>query len=376
MIDSSDGKTLHEGKALVLVTTPLHFFNSMELLNCKNKRADLVVVDNTSSSRVLFDFLKNNYGKYFDEFLFLKGFKESLWRTPARYLKSVLQARVSLDDFIKGKKYCCLIFGHSADAATICSYLKEKVNVQSFIVDDGEKTLRFLSSPEYRKRIVENRKKRTMGKVLKDLFFTQCRKYQLSSIFFTAYASSIEGEEIKHEKNNYTFFKKTINSKSIEKNAYHILGQPLYKNYYLGEENYLFVLKCILSNLDKSVVYFPHPKESDKFVNKLKKLYNVDVIRPQCGYELYLCNGESRPLKIISFFTSVVPVLHDLGINNGDMVAIDVSDMVIDVEKKKIAKSYYNFLYENKLARVECFDPAFIGSFQSLCEKVGNGVQW
>ena len=127
-------------------------------------------------------------------------------------------------------------------------------------------------------------------------------KYKTSFDFFSVF----DLPQIKNKliQNQLTFLK-NIFSLKIQSNFIFIIGQPL--THFISRSKHKEIMEKIINqNYGFKLKYFPHRREDishleSQFINN-----NIEVVNTNEFFELFLIKQESFPLKIISFYSTVL----------------------------------------------------------------------
>jgi hypothetical protein len=124
--------------------------------------------------------------------------------------------------------------------------------------------------------------------------------------FFTCYdVDGIEANRI--IKNEYKYIKSLMSNCPVS-NSVLFLGESLVDDGLLSLEVYLDYLSRIRTYFaDNSVLYIPHPRESEKYVQAIRKKLNFETKRFDVPIEYALTTAGTKPKCIASFFSSALP---------------------------------------------------------------------
>lgn len=336
-------------RTLCVVTTPLHILNSIELIYAKKVHlVDLVIIQNSDNSTKLYDFCKANLASIFDRVFLIKGLQKAIRNRGAETLLNIFKAKIKIRKLLRASEYTLLILGDSSDAAPIMDYLKKQTGSKSYILDDGAKTLNFLRDESLRNKVVHNKTKTLSKKWLMEYFFSGTIYYKFQSIYFSVYKDSLSKDcDINIINNDYHYYKTRLTHK--DKFGLHLIGQPLYKSNLLGFDRYLKEIEKLSTSLDNELVYVAHPKEESWFLDIVRKKLSINIVRPECGYELYLLELPYLPEKIVLFYSSVVLFLSNVGLSPKEVFLIDVADHIKNEEKKRAAQSFTNYVLKEDM---------------------------
>lgn len=170
-------------------------------------------------------------------------------------------------------------------------------NNDVYLLDDG------LNQLGYSKYLQNQSYKFKIRRLIYGLFF-----YNLSKIKYTIFSIfTIENE--KTIKNNYTFFKKYINTKVMEKEVYFI-GQPLVELNIIDEKCFKKELIKIINFYSKNLfIYILHRKENEEKINKLSKELNFEYKKFNNIIELEMINSDKIPSDIATFYSTAIITL-------------------------------------------------------------------
>ncbi|MBK8508692.1 MAG: hypothetical protein IPL51_08535 [Candidatus Competibacteraceae bacterium] len=166
-----------------------------------------------------------------------------------------------------------------------------------------------------------------------------------SLTYFTCYRFEVNGSDDRiTNKFEYlrSLLKNTENSGEIW-----FLGQPLVDQEYITSEVFMsFMKKIKLYFNNENIHYVLHPRESDKWINILKKDVNFEVKKFQNPIEYEILFSKKNPKIVVSFFTSALETCSIIYGDKVDFFAIFLPTHLL-LKSKNIVEQVYNNLMLN-----------------------------
>lgn len=253
-------------KNLYIISSPLQLVNIQELIVNENLKNNLIIVL----------FMNQNQKTHIEQTSFALGIKNILYVRRRKYLAYLYFALIAL----KVRKVNYFVLGHLLDNhhLFLCFLIKKN---RSVLVDDGSVTPESFS--RYKNLSYPN-------------FIRKFIKFPSNLYFFTSYDLGESKNIIKNEFNNL----KRLNKLKKKSDVTYFIGSRVYQR--IGEKNHINILKK-LSELNKEFIYFPHRRESVKFLKKLENS-GITVSKGNIAFEVMLIKSDIIPSKIIGFISS------------------------------------------------------------------------
>lgn len=177
-------------------------------------------------------------------------------------------------------------------------------------------------------------------------------------VFYTSFEQLIINSKVVAAKNNYSYIKSQLSSKSNESLSQYdvvFLGQPLVQMALLTSEQYSrYILEYInkyTSCYTHQIVYIPHPAEETEqsLSEEIRSVINIK--RLDLPIELYLIASSTlQKKKVVGFYTSALVVLKQMiPCNIIDVFSIYVNEIekIVDVNEKRILEDAYGFIEDS-----------------------------
>lgn len=321
------------------VTNPLQLISAVEYLYFLrlDVQADLLILATGRKLKMLIYTAKN---KYSDCFFRIDWIDIGEFNPRKNLIKSILNAMISkykINNYLKSRtdEPVILVLGHTPPYEI--GLIAKKTKTSPIFVDDGIRTLQYLSDKEFRENC-----NRSSGKLLsadgllKNIYGTSdC--FKNASNFFTSFYEEADKEDISCIRNDFSHLKMG-SSKKIIVEEHHFIGQPLVECNLIAASQYVKYILNIKARSDVEFKYFPHPAEGEKNLNELVK-NGINVQNNYFGYEDYFLGLEFVPKLISSFYSSTLVILSKLNVDS-DLCYFDISG---DFLKKCTKKSVDNF---------------------------------
>lgn len=209
--------------------------------------------------------------------------------------------------------------------------LSRLVKYQNIIlIDDGTESIAALKSYKDNTNLFDS----NLLSIL--IFFRISFKFPKNIIFYSVF--NLTKNNIKP---SYNFIKSKIKFSELSSDIFFV-GQPLYEM--LEEDFYHKTLKTFANkNKNKNIKYFPHRSESKESISMIEQSYGYEIVEPDLIFECYLATINHLPLKIISFYSTVLFTSSLLLMERKNKIQIEF----ISLPKKIIKRiPYVNLTYD------------------------------
>ena len=139
------------------------------------------------------------------------------------------------------------------------------------------------------------------------------------------------------EKNHLYNINKNIKNFNLMDTTF-LIGQPFVELKIL-DESFYFSLLDKLNKQFSNLVYIPSRKENDRNLNRMKKKYDINILRTNMNIEHYLLYNKIIPQSVIGFTSTALVTLNKLF--NQEKVYIDIRS--VRINEKIINKNRFNF---------------------------------
>lgn len=144
------------------------------------------------------------------------------------------------------------------------------------------------------------------------LFLCKVKKIEthcdVSFKFFSSFDIPIEYAV----KNNFQFIKEKMMNPNILDNTTYFFGAPLAELGILSIETEMSLIKSISDSYmekNRSFIYISHRRESDKKLNKIKSVLDIEIFEFEFPAEIELVFRNEKPESIASFYSTVLQTL-------------------------------------------------------------------
>ncbi|HIP55892.1 MAG TPA: hypothetical protein EYG97_02610 [Arcobacter sp.] len=309
-------------KNLIIVAGPFQLLNAIETINKFNLSNVLLIVFTNSIKKS-----NQQIQNYIDTYSTL--FKSVKWIKFTSTFKKYYEYRSFLLDLKKSHfDYIGLASLNKVTKLILTKTYYNKV----ILFDDGLETI-------HTAKILSSKLKLVSSKYF---FLGMNTKLNKEVIFF----SILNLKDIDVIKNNMTFISGT-KDKSVE-NKVDFIGQDFVRTEYVSEKTYFEVLDYIsIKYKDYKIEYFPHRGEEEDLLLKINKRYNnIEIVKLDITYEMYLATQSTLPYKVISCWSTVLITINKI-FKQIKTEAIFISRSEILKNNDKIMPTYDYFKKEN-----------------------------
>lgn len=225
----------------------------------------------------------------------------------------------------------------------ICHAIK---NFKLVSLDEGNAVL----------RVVEERKTKFGVKtpIIWKYKLMNLKYEQLNNItFFTSYnfETLIQDDVIKCK---YEFSKLMNVKKKVDENVVLFIGSSFVEDKMLSKE-YDFYLLCQIAKLfkGKRIVYYPHRRESNLRLEKIKNSLNMDILEIRKPIELELLDWKELCGTVISFYSAALLNLK-MSLSNLNYIAFRFDiNKIITLEHHDVIRKVYNEFENNGIKVID-----------------------
>lgn len=208
-------------------------------------------------------------------------------------------------------------------------FVNEIKNTKIIVLDDGLNSKFILNSL--------NKKPQPFFKLLFIKLFKFNLDYPKRFSIFTMFDLNSDNHNVIIEKNHLYNINKNIKNFNLMDTTFFI-GQPFVELKIL-DESFYFSLLDKLNKQFSNLVYIPSRKENDRNLNRMKKKYNINILRTNMNIEHYLLDNKIIPKSVIGFTSTALVTLNKLF--NQEKVYIDIRS--VRINEKIINKNRFNF---------------------------------
>ncbi|MBA6409106.1 MULTISPECIES: hypothetical protein [unclassified Pseudoalteromonas] len=207
---------------------------------------------------------------------------------------------------------------------------------ESILLDDGAVTIAM------QKKFIKQNKSVFEIKGLKKKLFKKLLLKPRKPNLFTFFDLSMF--MLPGQTNYYNYKSKKENHKISVDNSHYFIGGKLSEAGYMKENDELYVLSTIFKHyyID-DFYYIPHREESEKKLNKIKKI-GFKIKNLNQPIENYYLSTNIMPVKVLSYYSTALYTCY-LNFNSQvDLVAVDVREYLtskVSLENVNIVYDYY-----------------------------------
>ena len=226
-----------------------------------------------------------------------------------------------------------------------------------YIIDDGTDTILINDQRKKEKSCQYIKTPQSMGlfkrikKKLRERFVDWNTKGVEHLTYFTCYEIDVM-EEDTIEINSYEHIKSLARNAPVDRSVM-FLGQPLVDDGYLTEPNYMEYLDKVDKYFKtEELVYVPHPRETEKYIDIIKSRFNFQVKRFDAPIEYEIATRGTMPKCVSSFFCSA---LENCATMFGKI--IDIKSFHVDAEEllknREVVAKIYSYFESTKDGSIE-----------------------
>lgn len=176
---------------------------------------------------------------------------------------------------------------------------------------------------------------------------------------FTMFDLNSNNHNIIIEKNHLNDFKKNI-QKFQKEDITFFIGQPFVELKILDQFFYFSIINK-LNRKFSNLIYIPSRKENDLNLNRMKKKYDINVLRTNMNVEHYILNKKIIPKSIIGLTSTALVSLNKLFNQKNviiDIKSVRISEKSINKNRPKFGRNYsfeeyYKLLDDIKIMPLE-----------------------
>ncbi len=220
------------------------------------------------------------------------------------------QWKILRNIFGRYKKFSHLFVG---DTTHLINLYINKIGKFSeiFFIDDGNSTLS-RADKIFEKSLHLERKNHTPRPYWLTIFLLKLgllQNFAYNSKFFSIYKPNQEIQNKIFIKNNLTYTKSKIKSKS-QSNDIWFIGSNLKNEILENPDDYIKLLnEAVQQRPHENIIYIPHRKESDTQLNEFREKLNIKIVRLRNIIEIELLESNEVPKEIISFGSSAIDTI-------------------------------------------------------------------
>lgn len=317
--------------SISLIRTPFQLFNCIEA--CKQF--------NEGGTNILICFYKNEIDKNLFHNLVEKDFWHKVYFYKLTFYNKIFYS-INLNSMLhkyKDVKYC--FFG------LVTSYIIHSINnikaSRNILIDDGNETLliaKNIFNNKYKEKFYKN-------KIINFLMGRNfCLNFLLHLEFFSFYNLDSFNLDNKLMRNEYNFFRKSINILPYENNIFFI-GSNLIDTY-ISKEYFEYIMENSINYYaNYEIIYIPHRYENLEYLIKLSQKLKFRIKKFSTILELGILEYGKRPLGLISIRSTALETIGYLyNIELLNIIQIDLNKLLKENQIEEYKNLYIN--YKNK----------------------------